>query len=363
MKIIHCADVHLGSSLTTHFDGETAKQRQAELFTTFTNMLDYADKNDVEAIIIAGDLFDKDTGIKKIKTNVMKAIGSHKNIEVYYLRGNHDNSAEVEELPDNLHTFGDEWKTYEVDKDGKITLSGIELNKYNKDVAYNTLNLAFDKYNIVTMHGQQSKYDSKADAEIINLKALQNRNIDYLALGHIHSYSEKQLDNRGVYCYPGCLEGRGMDEPGKHGFVLLDINKETLRAKRTFVSFAKREVYHEEVDVSEATTSFEIAELLKEKIKELGCRAVDIVEFILTGEVSVDLEIDETIIEHQIKDMVFYAKVKNKTSIGIDYSQYELDESLKGEFVRTVYADSTLSEEEKATIIKYGIDALAGKEI
>ena len=363
MRIIHCADVHLGSSLTTHFDSETAKQRQAELFATFTNMLDYAEKNDVSAIIIAGDLFDKDTGIKKIKANVMKAIASHKSIDVYYLKGNHDNNSEVEDNPDNLHVFSNEWKTYNIGKDNKITISGIELNKSNKDIAYSTLYLALDKYNIVTMHGQQSKYDSKSDAEIINLKALQNRNIDYMALGHIHSYMEKQLDNRGVYCYSGCLEGRGMDEPGKHGFVLLDINEDNLTSKRTFVSFAKREIYHEEIDVSDTNTSFEIAELLKAKIKELGCREQDIVEFILTGEVPVDLEIDETIIMHQIKDLVFYAKVKNKTSIRVDYSQYELDESLKGEFVRTVYADATLSDEEKAIVIKYGMDALAGKEI
>ena len=53
--------------------------------------------------------------------------------------------------------------------------------------------------------------------------ALKNKNIDYLALGHIHGYKEAPLDGRGKYCYPGCLEGRGFDECGKKGFVLLNI--------------------------------------------------------------------------------------------------------------------------------------------
>ena len=46
----------------------------------------------------------------------------------------------------------------------------------------------------------------------------------------------------------------------------------------------------------------------------------------------------------------------------MDYSAFALDESLKGEFVRTVMAAEDLQEEEKAEIIRYGIQALAGEE-
>ena len=363
MKIIHCADVHLGSSLTTNYDTNTARIRQAELFATFSNMLDYAEKNDIKAIIIAGDLFDKDNGIKTVKTNVMKAISSHKDISVYYLKGNHDNDSEMDEIPENLFVFGDEWTKYSIGENKSIIISGVELNRGNKGIVYNALSLEPENYNIVVLHGQQSKYDAKEEAEIINLKALQNKNIDYLALGHIHSYSESRLDNRGVYCYPGCLEGRGFDEPGKHGFVLLDVDEATLEAKRTFVPFAKREVFHEEVDVSNTTTSFEVSELLKKRIQALGCTQDDIVEFVLVGNVPIDYEIDETFIKQQLQDNVYYLKLKNRVSIKVDYSQFELDESLKGEFVRLVYADDSLTDEEKNEIIKVGVDALAGKEI
>ena len=57
------------------------------------------------------------------------------------------------------------------------------------------------------------------------------KNIDYLALGHIHKYKQAELDQRGVYCYSGCLEGRGFDECGEKGFVLLDIDEESLKLK------------------------------------------------------------------------------------------------------------------------------------
>lgn len=42
----------------------------------------------------------------------------------------------------------------------------------------------------------------------------------------------------------------------------------------------------------------------------------------------------------------------------MDYDSYEFDESLKGEFVRVVKADTDLTDEEKALIIKTGIDLL-----
>ena len=41
---------------------------------------------------------------------------------------------------------------------------------------------------------------------------------------------------------------------------------------------------------------------------------------------------------------------------------YLLDQSLKGEFIRTVFGDGTLSDEDKAVIVRYGLRALAGEE-
>lgn len=363
MKIIHCADVHLCSSLTTNYDKETANKRKNELLKTFSRMFDYAEENNVEAIIIAGDLFDKDDGISKIKTIVFKIISSHSGIKVFYLRGNHDNKQSFEEIPDNLFLFSDNWAKYEIGYDNKIAITGVELSKHNTGIVYNMLNLQPDQINIVVLHGQRSNSDSKNDAETINLKALKNKNIDYLALGHIHYNIHEPLDARGSYCYPGCLEGRGFDELGKHGFMLLDIDEKSMKLTADFVPFAEREIFYQEVDISSETNSYVIAKKLKQAIKDMKCGKEDIVEFVLTGMVELNAEIDLEIINQLVKDDVYYLKVQDKSVVKVDYAQYELDKSLKGEFVRTVHADPSLSDDEKATIIKVGIDALAGKEI
>ena len=60
MKLIHCADLHLDSKLNTYLDSDRAKRRRDELLRNFERLVRYASENQVEAVLIAGDLFDRD---------------------------------------------------------------------------------------------------------------------------------------------------------------------------------------------------------------------------------------------------------------------------------------------------------------
>ena len=233
MKIIHCADIHLDSKMSANLTKEKARERKTELLTTFQNMVAYGAEQGVSAIIIAGDLFDTKNVSATARNVVKDLIQGHPQIAFYYLQGNHDEgsfTSSLSELPENLHLFGNNWTSYELsgteNTSGKgVAVTGVELTPENSGSIYNTLSLDVDQCNIVVLHGQESEYSARDKAEIIHLTALKNKGIDYLALGHIHSYKKERLDARGVYCYPGCLEGRGFDECGEHGFVMLDIDE------------------------------------------------------------------------------------------------------------------------------------------
>ena len=58
MKIIHTADVHLDSPLAGVADG---KLRRRELLRALSNVAEYAKNNGVQAVIVAGDLFDENS--------------------------------------------------------------------------------------------------------------------------------------------------------------------------------------------------------------------------------------------------------------------------------------------------------------
>lgn len=362
MKIIHVADLHLDSKMTANLDNTKAKERRSELLITFNNMINYAVKNGVQAIIIAGDLFDTKNVSMAAKNAVRQAIENNADIDFYYLKGNHDAEsflAGLENVPKNLKMFGESWKTYELDAD--IMITGVELDKNNSNGIYNSLVLDMDKFNIVTLHGQESEHQKKDKAETININELRNKGIDYLALGHIHGYKEEKLDARGIYCYPGCLEGRGFDECGEHGFVVLDVDNK--KCTTTFVPFASRNLYTVDVDVTGCMSTVDIAEKVRYILDENDYSPSSLLKLVLNGEVDVECEKDIDFLHRRFEAGYYFLKVYDETKLKVDYSQFALDESLKGEFVRTVMSSSDLTDEEKATIVRYGIQALAGEEL
>jgi len=263
MKIIHCSDLHLDSKMTANLTQEQAKERKMEILRTYSRMVEYAADNEVRAIIIAGDMFDTRNVSATARNLVKDTILQNPQIDFYYLKGNHDNDSflsKLEEIPANLKLFSDNWTTYSYDK---ITISGIELTRDNKPTVYNSLVLDTDVFNIVTMHGQLSDYRNSEEVDNISLNVLRNKNIDYLALGHVHEYQDGSLGSRGLYCYPGCLEGRGFDECGEKGFVLIDVDESTLYASYTFVSVAQRTLYTIPVDVTGVMTTQEAAKKIE----------------------------------------------------------------------------------------------------
>ena len=359
MKIIHCSDLHLDSKMETNLDKEKARERKNEILITFERMIDYSKENDVKIIIIAGDLFDKKTISTKTKNIVKTAVLSNPEIDFLYLKGNHDEAGfidEDEEIPTNLKIFNNSWTTYKY-KD--LTISGIEFGNTDNYDIYNSLILEKNTLNIVVMHGQESESNVKDKAEIINLKELKNKNIDYLALGHIHSYKQEKLDKRGVYCYSGCLEGRGFDECGEKGFVLLDIEENKIKSK--FIPFASRNLYEIHVDITGTKENNEIEQRITKKIKNIP--ETGMVKIVLDGEVEIGEERDIEYLTKKFESNFYYLKIEDKPTIKIDYMKYKNDISLKGEFIRKVIEQDDLTEEEKSKIISTGIKALSGEDV
>lgn len=364
MRIIHCADIHLDSAMVANLDRNKARERKGELLETFDRMIKYAADNAVDAVIIAGDLFDSHKISSTAANAVYKAVESNPLIDFYYLKGNHDADGFIEgfaAIPDNLKLFDGGWRYYHTGADGNICVCGIEptLSGGVLRTDLSGLSLDGDKFNIAVLHGQDSAGGEGADA--INLNALKDKGIDYLALGHIHGYKREKLDARGIYCYPGCLEGRGFDECGEHGFVLLYIDEDRHTYTDMFIPFAGRQLYELEVDVSNCMTTFDITAEIRSALGAAGYSHDSLLKIILTGEMSYDCEKNIDYLLKQFEHDFYFVKIYDRTKYRVDYGDFLLDQSLKGEFVRAVMNAADLSEEDKAKIIRFGIKALAGE--
>ena len=274
-------------------------------------------------------------------------------MDFLYLRGNHDeglNLFEGMEVPENFKTFRDSWISYRY---GDVVISGVEPEDW--ETYYDGLKLNPEDTNIVMLHGQVS---TQTGRELICLPKLRNQNIRYLALGHIHGYQKDQLDLDGQWCYCGCLEGRGFDELGQKGFVMLDV--ENGRVKPEFIPFGTRTMEEVTVDITGLTTVTQILSAMERAGSEIP--ASSLVKFVLAGTHTLETQRDFRFLEKMLESRYYFVKIKDESRLEIAREDYEHDISLKGEFIRMVLA-SDKTEEEKERIIRFGIQALLGQEV
>ena len=356
MKIIHTADLHLDSKI----DGlptEKGKVRRDEIIRTFERLVEYARDNNVKAVIIAGDAFDTARVTKKTAGRFIQAVSDAKDIDFLYLAGNHDVeflSDFGEVLPENFKVFKNEWTTFRY---GDVAISGITFDKFNAPFVYDSLKLDANDVNIVCMHGQVLGYKSEEAAETVSIPMLKNKNIDYLALGHIHSFSQGVIDERGKYAYSGCLDGRGFDETGVKGFVLLDTDDGKVKDK--FVPFCSRVFAEKEYSVEGETSFYALKNKIIDDLRSAYAKE-SLIKVILKGSHDAEFLIDKDDLTARLNEYFFFAKVYDRTSLVVSEQDYALDKSVRGEFVRSVL-QSDLTEEEKNAVIITGLNALKGE--
>lgn len=355
MKFIHTADLHIDSKIE-NLPAEKSKIRREEVVHAFEKLADYSTQIGATAVIIAGDMFDTSRVTLKTRARVLQAIAKNKGVDFLYLSGNHDADNfidNISDFPDNLKVFKDTWTSFRYEN---VVISGIKSSGDDFKMVCDNLSLKEDDVNIVTLHGQTYLYERNDGS--INISALKEKNIDYLALGHVHSFMEGAIDSRGKYVYPGSLEGRGFDETGVHGFVLIEV--EFGKVKSEFVKSSVREFYEQEYNIEEFNEWY----LIREDVIKTLCEKYtpqSIVRVLLKGERSTSLDIDKANLEARLIEMFFFAKVYDKTKIKVNIEDYALDKSIRGEFVRTVW-NSDIADEMKGKVIMCGLNALKGEE-
>jgi DNA repair exonuclease SbcCD nuclease subunit len=310
-------------------------------------MVDFARDNGVKAILISGDLFDSDKPFKKDKDFFLSIVERNPSVDFLYLRGNHDEQGDGGEYP-NLKTFSGEWQSYTYEN---LTISGIEIAGENASSLYSTLALDENKLNIVSLHGQTG---AVSGVDKVNLTKLRGKFIDYLALGHIHEHAFGKLDERGVWAYSGCLEGRGFDETGRKGFVLLEIDD---KIAPQFIPFSQNPIERLELTVTGLSDAYAVEQLAR---KEFTFLPSTIYRLVLKGEM--DAQVDDLAkdVQKMLGGDCAYLSVKDETEKALHLEKYEGQVCVEWEFIQLVQGNKNLTEKQKKEVISMGLKALSG---
>ncbi len=348
MRIIHTSDLHIDSPLTANLSELRAEERRRELIYNFERLINRARELGAKIIIIAGDLFDSERVSRRAKDTLLSSAERARDIAFLYLPGNHEREALLSEsLPANFRIFGKEWTYFETEDflfAGRSECAPLMFNSYMPSKT---------KKNIVVLHGEEASCSDFGGK--IGFGEAADKSIDYIALGHYHKYSKRTLGSCSIV-YSGTPEGRGFDETGEKGFSLIEYKNGILRDG--FVPFAKRRIYDIKADISSAKCTADVEEAAEQALSVAS--PSDIVRLTLVGRPSEIITKNKDGIKLRYNNIFYHFELLDESRTDINAERFKYDKSLKGEFIRLVLSDGTLSSEDKEKIIKTGLYALEG---
>ena len=228
LKFTHCADFHLD------FKQYGLQQRYEDYFNTTEDIFIKSKENNVDCIIIAGDIFNS----KRPSGESIKRFIEIKNkykIPVYAIDGNHDKAG---------HAWLDICGIGKLDKPVEIkgnVFLGIDYCRANqfkeKLIELDENNIKVD---VLVMHQAISEMFDFGGGDFSTswlVPAAKSLGVKYIAMGDIHSYSLKTIDGLSL-SYPGSPEPTSVSQLGGTGFINIvtlgdevEIKKITLNSR------------------------------------------------------------------------------------------------------------------------------------
>ncbi len=369
IKILHTGDIHLDSPFSG-LSPRLAETRRNELRAAFTSMMTYAKMNNVDLMLIAGDVFDSEYVTRE--TLMLLCREFEKFVKpVFITPGNHDcaapNSVWCKSIfPENVHIFADDTvSSVDIDALG-LTVYGFGFTEQNMLSSPIKGKRVADegRLNILVCHGDMTSA-STTNCPITS-EQIAAFGADYTALGHIHNPPVAGKDNRYSYC--GCLEPRAFDETGPKGALIVEIDKRGRASEVSIkpVRLSKRRYEKGEISVDGASTRAEIGEAIGKFVAENHYGEDTLLSLRIKGYISPTLIIDTDMLEGDAFGLCML-RVEDATMPDIDTAALENDVTIRGEVYRQLrpylFAEDGRERECAKRALRYAFNSLSGESI
>ena len=244
IKIFHTADIHLGMKFNNYPDPVKGYLQEARV-DVLDKLIKHANEQKCNLFIIAGDLFDRITGIdKKTMGRATAALNNFQGECVLVMPGNHDYDNGMIELWDNFFKTASD-KILFINDEHTYSLEDYGLNAlvypapcHAKHSATNNLQWIKEEktddahIKIGIAHGAIESLSPDLDKSYYNMsiKELQGIPMDLWLLGHTHiTYPAKSPITDEKIFNPGTPEPDGLDckHKGQAWIITVDDNKKT----------------------------------------------------------------------------------------------------------------------------------------
>lgn len=357
LLILHAADLHLDSGFAG-LSPDRASVRRGEQRELLEDIFALARQEGVQLILLSGDLLDSDDPYYET-CDALRTLCAQSGAQVVIAPGNHDYYSQSSPYgamiwPDNVYIFkSPRVSAFEFPQLG-CRVYGAAFNRPQSGPMLEGFQAKNDgMINLMCIHGSLMG-DSYGP---ISQEDIQNSGLDYLALGHIHSFSGiRRLGSTG-FAYPGCPEGRGFDETGDKGVILGTVASGSCDLR--FVSTARRKYQVLDLDISGQDTLAAINGALPENTH------ADIYRVVLHGQTQDPPQL-RTLTE-ALEDRFFGLEIQDKTQRPEDIWAGLDHQTLRGEFLRRMRAIWAAAADDKERenaelAVRFGLAALDRRE-
>lgn len=270
-RLLHVADVHLDAPLGGF--GREADARRAETLDAFRALPDTAEEQRVDAVLIAGDLFDRprpsEATIIAVRETVRRL--AEREIPLFAVPGNHDARALNPGLYPGALAGATAFAAPRFGSPARVALEGPDLLVYG--VAYDAAEEAdplstfrrlddAEALHVVLLHGSipgapHWEGGSSLSLPLDRLAALE---ADYVALGDLHRFRGPEELEGLPAAYPGSFAAVDFTETGLHGALLVDLEPGAAPGIRRLGSGVREVADPVRVDVSGCADDREVAD-------------------------------------------------------------------------------------------------------
>lgn len=248
LRLLHTADWHLGAPFQSFPERYRTKLKRARL-DVLDDIFGTADRERVDAILCAGDLFDApepgDAWWKALLKK-LRALPWSDRRTVFLLPGNHDPFLTTsvwapshpfrQGLPDFVEVVDRPGFEAPIGENAVLYSSPCEAVSSSKDLAKALPKREPDdnRIRVGMVHGMTFDFDGHQSNYPIERDVAADRGFDYLALGDTHSFGNKASPGKPPMVYPGTPEPTSFRErdPGHVALVFITRRRRVMFEKK-----------------------------------------------------------------------------------------------------------------------------------
>lgn len=358
VRLLHFADLHLDTPFRWA-TLELARTRRQALRETLLRICKLADEQQVDALTCGGDLYEHERFTPDTAEFLRSTFAALDPLPVFFAPGNHDwfgPASLYRQVPwsPNVHVFDTAALTPVTLADGLTLWGAAHRAPANTTGFLDGFHVDRGGVHVGLFHGSAQgdlrfQEEGKVPHAPFRAEQVPQAGLQHALLGHFHG----PVDAPG-HTYPGNPDPLSFGETGNRAAVLLTVAEGGAMTRERF-PVATSVVCDVSVDLTGVTHAGQVRQRVLDTVTNLS----GVVRVTVCGEVGSDVDLRlQDIAALRPANLDALVPRLGSVTVGYDFERLKEEQTVRGQFVRDVFAAGSLTDEQRRRVLITGLRAL-----